>query len=367
MGDHLVRYPKILAHGGEGQMSDPPASLSLEYTDCPLCQFSEHEVVITAEDYYYGVPGSFVVCRCSGCSHMYLNPRPNEQSRPSTYPANYSPHQRIEPADIGTKGSPWYLRFLPLRYIPGLRRFYGWLLKDYGWLSPEFPDSQSATLLELGCSHGTFLSEMQKKGWKVWGIEPDTEAAQLARDSGLSVQTGYLDDCPAADGSFDVVAAWMVLEHVPYPIATLHRMRNLLKDDGQLLLSVPNAGCWEPNVFGRFWYAWDLPRHLHHFTPAAIERILQRIGFTDVRIIHQRNVLYVLGSLGVLLERVPLTQRLGKVLRRYPDHPRLFVQLLLAPLAILLALCKQGGRLSISARKPQQAKSSGPAVKAKLP
>ena len=105
-------------------------------------------------------------------------------------------------------------------------------------------------------------------------------------------------------------------------------------------------------LFRSSWYVWELPRHLHYFTPSSVRDVLKTSGFVNTRVIHQRNVLYIIGSLGVFLGRFSLTKNIGARLRKYPDSPRLWIQLAISPLAHLMAICRQGGRLTITAERP---------------
>jgi len=323
-----------------------------------------------------------------------MNPRPTLECLGDCYPDDYGPHQNIpdaassrqtadqSPADesaaqaapsaVSAAASleasvqrPWYLRYLPLKSIPGLKRFYEWLLADRSqWFPAEWPDDSAAGTpavdpdrssprgFELGCAAGAYLGQLRARGWQVCGVEPGERPAAAARAAGLDVATGTLDSQPQPEQSFDFAASWMVIEHVPDPRATLTQMFQLLRPGGVLAISVPNAGCWEPRFFGSAWDAWDLPRHLHHFSPTSIRRLLTECGFTHVQIIHQRNVLNIIGSLGIALTRRNSHSRLGNWLLRYPHEPRLWLQLLLAPLTHLLAFLRQGGRLTVVARRP---------------
>lgn len=273
------------------------------------------------------------------------------------YPENYAPHggpDRIkEEPGRTTATTPWYLKYLPLRYIPGLRSLYYWLTKDLGQFPPQKPIASTSNpprAIELGCAHGQYLATLRADGWDVVGIEPSEAASEKARQAGLQVYTSVLDDIELPPGTFDAAAAWMVIEHVINPPQTLRQLGRLLKPGGQLLISVPNAGCWETAVFRSSWYAWDLPRHLHHFTSSKISELLHEAGFVSIKVIHQRNIFYIIGSIAVWLCRIRLTQRIGQRLLKYPDAPRLWVQLLLSPLAHVLAFCRQGGRLTVTAR-----------------
>ncbi len=358
--------------------------LRLERIACPLCGSQLSSVVQTSRDNLCGIPGEFAIERCGKCGHRFMNPRPVLECLGDCYPDQYGPHQSAPtptppavPNNRETTGRdesratkrPLYLRILPLRYVPGLRRFYNWLMDDRSQPVPVAPkpgrsaprpgqggasDSNKPHALELGCATGQYLLRLQNAGWIVTGIEPGERPAAMAKDAGLDVHCGTLETCELLSESFDLAAAWMVIEHVPDPRNTLRTLHQLLKPGGTLLFSIPNAGCWEPKVFGRYWYVWELPRHLHHFTTKSIRTLLEQCEFTDIKIAHQRNLSNVIGSLALsLLARWP-DSRVGRWLLRYPDRPTFMLKLFLAPMAHVLAWLGQGGRLTISARRPPQ-------------
>ena len=366
-----------------GSLQKADETLRLEYITCPLCNSSDTSVIQTSKDNLCGIPGVFKVERCNNCLHRFMNPRPVPECLGACYPDHYGPHQSVPKASSATVskndaahkpnlpesdavGRPLYLRILPLRYVPGLRRLYNWLMDDRsqpvllapGWIStdsvrPTAPqDFIQPRALEIGCATGQYLVRMQEAGWKATGIEPGVRPAGTARDAGLDVYCGMLETCQMPPESFELAAAWMVIEHVPDPRDTLQRLYSLLKPGGILIFSIPNAGCWEAGFFGRHWYVLELPRHLHHFTTASIRKLLGECGFEDIAITHQRNLSNVVGSLALVILAGSPGSRLGKWLLRYPDHPTFAMKLFLAPLAHLVAWIHQGGRLTISARRP---------------
>ncbi len=411
------------------QSSEPTAprvTLKLERISCPLCGSSDSSVVMTSKDNLCGLPGEFHVERCHACGHRFMNPRPVLESLGACYPQQYGPHQSVPKTaavSSGTKKSvngvnidatnlrrPLYLRILPLRYVPGLKQFYNWLMDDRSqpvpiapvpgqsclegsggrgrtersegspgvsdWRPPtpathqstadralagthhaadsariEGDEPEKPRALELGCATGQYLVRLQETGWLATGIEPGERPASIAKEAGLDVYCGTLEATELQPEQFELAAAWMVIEHVPDAKATLRRLHSLLKPGGTLLFSIPNAGCWEAWFFGRYWYVWELPRHLHHFTPTSIRKLLHECGFTDISTIHQRNLSNVVGSLALsILARWP-GSRFGRWLLRYPDRPTMATKLCLAPFAHILAWMRQGGRLTISARR----------------
>lgn len=367
------------------QSGEPTASrvtLKLERISCPLCGSSDSSVVMTSKDNLCGLPGEFHVERCHACGHRFMNPRPVLESLGACYPQQYGPHQSVPKTATVTIGEnavgnaadhcatnprrPLYLRIMPLRYVPGLKQFYTWLMDDRSQPVPlatagthhsagsariEGDEPEKPRALELGCATGQYLVRLQQAGWMATGIEPGERPASIAKNAGLDVHCGTLEASKLEPEQFELGAAWMVIEHVPDAKETLRRLHSLLKPGGTLLFSIPNAGCWEAWFFGRYWYVWELPRHLHHFTPSSIRKLLQECGFTEITIIHQRNLSNVVGSLALsILARWP-ESRFGRWLLRYPDQPTMATKLFLAPFAHIMAWIHQGGRLTISARR----------------
>ena len=372
--------PVAVVSGQSHETSSSRAMLRLECINCPLCGSSDSSVVMTSKDNLCGLPGEFHVERCHACGHRFMNPRPVLESLAACYPEQYGPHQSVPKAagdSAGTsnsgsviingatgRGRPLYLRILPQRYVPGLKQFYNWVMEDRSQPVPVAPKGQrhaadsaqfegrrpeKPRALELGCATGQYLMRLQDAGWLATGVEPGERPASIAQDAGLDVHCGTLESTELQSEQFELAAAWMVIEHVPDARETLGRLHSLLIPGGTLLFSIPNAGCWESWFFGKYWYVWELPRHLHHFTPSSIRKLLEECGFTNVRIIHQRNLSNVIGSLALsILARWP-DNRFGRRLLRYPDRPTTVTKLLLAPFAHVLAWMRQSGRLTISA------------------
>jgi SAM-dependent methyltransferase len=135
-------------------------------------------------------------------------------------------------------------------------------------------------LLDFGCGSGTFLYRMHREGWQVTGL--DFSAAVIARirtAPGLAVLTGTLPHPALRPASFDCVTMRQALEHVPDPLGLLREAYRLLVPGGQLLVGVPNLDSWPYRWFGNSWFGLELPRHLTHFTPATLVKMLERADF----------------------------------------------------------------------------------------
>jgi SAM-dependent methyltransferase len=104
-------------------------------------------------------------------------------------------------------------------------------------------------------------------------------AAQARERVGDRIHAGTLETAPFTDESFDVILLSHTFEHLFSPRETLTRIRQLLKPDGIVVLTVPNVGSLEARLFGRWWVAWDPPRHLYHFEKVTVGKLLQLAGF----------------------------------------------------------------------------------------
>ncbi len=146
-------------------------------------------------------------------------------------------------------------------------------------------------ILDIGCGTGDFLSVCQKGGWSINGIEPNEKARVLAtkkiNDEGAVADTidAYLK---TRKESFDVITMWHVLEHVPNLEQYIEQLKLLLKPEGWLIVAVPNFNSYDARHYGEYWAAYDVPRHLWHFSDFSINRIFESFDFKVRRILPMR-------------------------------------------------------------------------------
>jgi len=135
-------------------------------------------------------------------------------------------------------------------------------------------------LLDVGCGTGSFLEAAAKKHWQVFGVEPNPDAQDLARQK-LNKDACVFDSIEAFNsnaylGTFDVITLWHVLEHVPDYDVYINKLKKLLTPTGILLIAVPNYKSYDASHYQSFWAAYDVPRHLWHFSPKAIRLIFKQ-------------------------------------------------------------------------------------------
>lgn len=131
-------------------------------------------------------------------------------------------------------------------------------------------NSRAGTLLDIGAGTGDFLKEAKKKGWNITGVEPNKNARDVASKKEIELHTS-LDNVMGQ--KFDVITLWHVLEHLPDLEDSLQKIKTLLAEDGILLIAVPNFKSWDANYYKSFWAAFDVPRHLWHFSRESMRRL----------------------------------------------------------------------------------------------
>ncbi|WP_103327808.1 class I SAM-dependent methyltransferase [Bacteroidetes bacterium endosymbiont of Geopemphigus sp.] len=142
------------------------------------------------------------------------------------------------------------------------------------WLRKIFPDK--GALLDYGCGNGFFLQSCQKDGWNVKGIEPSLTACLSAKKKvGYKVYQN-LDQLKSKPASFDLITLWHVLEHVSDFMQLLFKLVDLLKTGGRCIIALPNYKSWDSQYYKQFWAAYDLPRHLWHFSPKTMIYLADR-------------------------------------------------------------------------------------------
>lgn len=235
---------------------------------CPLCGGAGRVLVHTLTDPTETIPGEFALRRCAGCGATYVDPRPPDELLVDLYD----------------------------------RQFYfstGW---SYGWLAARVIDLiqwsrrrrverrlRPGRLLDVGCGDGAFAHAMARRGWDATGIDFSPAALEFARRgrSPARFRLATLDDAAFADGAFDAITMWQVLEHIGEPRRQLLRCRALLRPGGLLVVAVPNVDGLSARLTGARWWGLDVPRHLVHWTPATLRRALAEAGFRVVRVRHR--------------------------------------------------------------------------------
>ncbi|MFA9187173.1 class I SAM-dependent methyltransferase [Flavobacterium sp. FBOR7N2.3] len=130
-------------------------------------------------------------------------------------------------------------------------------------------------ILDIGAGTGDFLLTAQENGWQTIGVEPSPRAKGIAIKKGIA----FVEDTKELEShSFDTISMWHVLEHVPDLDAQIKELKRLLKQDGTLIVAVPNYKSFDAKHYGAFWAAYDVPIHFWHFSKKAIQLLFAKEG-----------------------------------------------------------------------------------------
>ena len=171
-------------------------------------------------------------------------------------------------------------------------KLYNYLIEDPAPLSVKDID-HSSSVLDVGCASGQFLVLMMDSGFSnVRGCDPFIDDP-IQYDNGVSIAKRTLDDEP---GTFDLVMAHHVMEHVPNQAEFAAQLYSKVRDNGMVLVRVPTSSSWAFDKYGSDWFQLDAPRHFYLHSRQSIVRVLEGAGFVNVRIHDDSTIRQILSS-----------------------------------------------------------------------
>ena len=142
--------------------------------------------------------------------------------------------------------------------------------------------SVKGKLLDIGAGTGDFLTVAKNDGWLTVGIEPSEKAKEIAIKKGVN----FAQDLASLESnSYDIITMWHVLEHVPNLEEYISELKRLIKPSGTIIIAVPNFKSYDAKYYGEFWAAFDVPRHLWHFSKTAIQKLFAKENLKLVEVL----------------------------------------------------------------------------------
>lgn len=230
-------------------------------TVCPICQQSEFVPYQSCKD--YTVSGEvFHIISCKKCGFHFTNPRPSEASIGRYYQSeNYISHSNTKK---GLMDKVYHL----------VRTFT--LKGKLTLINKQQPNK--GKLLDIGCGTGMFLKICQNNAWNVTGVEPDAGAANIAKEQGIHQIKPTIWQLNQTE-QYEVITMWHVLEHVHQLQQYVDWLQNHLTKNGTLIIAVPNLNAYDAHHYQKYWAAFDVPRHLYHFSQQDMKRLFESKGF----------------------------------------------------------------------------------------
>lgn len=230
---------------------------------CPVCDGKAFSPFLTCTDYF--VSGEkFQIKQCNSCGFKITGNIEDEDNIGSYYQSeNYISHSNT------SKGLVNLVYHAVRKYMLGRKRR----------LVEKATSLKTGQILDVGTGTGFFLNEMKVNGWQVTGTEKSSDARDFAK------KEFNLENLPSEklftlkDKSFDTITLWHVLEHIHLLNENMETFARLLKNDGKLIIAVPNHDSTDAKHYKEFWAAYDVPRHIWHFAPKQMKLLGEKHGF----------------------------------------------------------------------------------------
>lgn len=234
----------------------------VHYYKCPLC-FSENTGKYLPITDHFLSKETFDLFKCSDCKFIFTQDHPDEKDAGHYYESkDYLSHNNTSNG-----------------FIDILYRLSRNIMLNRKWRTiKQFTGLEKGNLLDIGSGSGHFASFMKEKGWIVKGIEINDNVRKISASRfGLDViSPGQITTLPA--GHFDCITLWHVLEHLQDPFKYASEIKRLLRPGGSCIVALPNCQSYDAQYYRDFWAAYDVPRHLWHFTPQTFRKFTEKTG-----------------------------------------------------------------------------------------
>ena len=232
----------------------------IHFPGCPVCRSENIQFSLSAKDHTVS-QNAFPVWQCNACSARFTQDAPSENEIGAYYASeDYVSHSDTKKGLVNR-----LYHMVRQRTMKSKRRL---VVNETGKVK--------GTILDIGCGTGAFLHNMQNAGWSVTGLEPDSAARTKA---GELYHIAPFDTPKLFELSlvgYDAITMWHVLEHVHNLHGYLQKINNIIAPGGRLFIAVPNYTSYDAGYYKEHWAAWDVPRHLYHFSPASMELLLNK-------------------------------------------------------------------------------------------
>jgi len=240
----------------------------IDYNSCPVCGSAAISFALKAKD--HTVSGKeFEIWECGRCTLRFTQHVPDASS--------ISPYYQSEDYISHTETNKGIVNRL---YHRVRKRT---LLTKRKLIERSLGKKQmqeQGRLLDIGAGTGAFVAHMNQSGWIGVGLEPDQNARKRAADIHDIKLLPVEEINSFGSQAFDAITLWHVLEHVHDLHAYMGRLVEMLKKKGRIIIAVPNYTSYDGQYYGQYWAAYDVPRHLYHFSPGSMRELTSRHGLT---------------------------------------------------------------------------------------
>ena len=235
----------------------------ISYKNCPLCKGDAIKKRFACID-KFATGELFDIYECSCCGFVFTQDFPDEKEIGRYYESQtYISHSNT---NKGLINRMYHL----VRNV---------MLQNKAKLVERLTLLKNGKILDYGAGTGHFARVMEAKGWSVTAIEKSDKAREFALE-----EFGYKMHAVEAlsyikEKELDVVTMWHVMEHIQDLDNMWNELHRILDDTGIAIIAVPNCSSYDAQKYKEHWAAYDVPRHLWHFTPSTIMRWAEKHGF----------------------------------------------------------------------------------------
>ena len=234
----------------------------ITYNECPVCGSEDIQGGFSAKDHTVSKE-AFVIGKCNSCTFLFTQDVPAQDHIGRYYISeDYISHSDTQKGLINK-----LYHAVRRRTLAGKKQ----LIQNRTGIG-------QGRILDIGCGTGAFLHAMQEGGWAGIGLELDQSARSKAKElyNITALPSAEIYNLP--DGQFDAITMWHVLEHVHELQQYIDRLKNMISPDGKLFIAVPNYRSFDAAFYKSAWAAYDVPRHLWHFSTESMRMLMQRHG-----------------------------------------------------------------------------------------
>ncbi|MDD5058880.1 MAG: class I SAM-dependent methyltransferase [Sideroxydans sp.] len=247
--------------------AQPPAQ-AFENVTCYQCGSSATRALLQGQDDLTGKPGHFQFVTCEQCGLSFQQPRLTLENIKPYYDDEYIAHRKK--TDWGWL-TPFYLKAMRRHDLAKLA-----LVDRYVALHAQ------SKVLDIGCGAATFLQELVARD-RVQACGVDFKnLAHLPGFDQIDFRCGLLAEQQFAGQRFDLITMWHFLEHDYDPINTLQRCRDLLSDDGRLVIEVPRLDSLSYRLYHERWPGLQAPQHTLLFSRDSLLNMVRSQGLKVV-------------------------------------------------------------------------------------
>lgn len=236
-------------------------------SNCPVCNSVNFKPFLVCKDNTVSRE-TFNINECVSCGFKFTNPRPEEEKLGDYYKSEeYVSHSNTNKGLINS-AYQMVRKYTLLKKLQMISKFY-----------------KTGEILDIGCGTGEFLKTFKDAKWQTLGIEPSPDVRKMAIENyGLDVrEEAEIKNLEASN--FDIITMWHVLEHVPDLNDRIEDLKRLIKPNGVIVIAVPNCTSLDAKIYKENWAAYDVPRHLYHFSPKDIETVFKNHELKVFRIL----------------------------------------------------------------------------------